>query len=133
MFSVGFLLLTARSVHISGGTQYGISIVGGVVAVQQPPYQVWIAGVVFLGSSTAMVHPNGVFGDCCWWFWWTVVYIGKQVTHYVGRALEKDRGRTFPVMNRTSDDRGPRSTCKCTSHPLINYTFSFPSINYKSL
>ena len=38
MFSVGFLLLTARSVHISGGTQYGISIVGGVVAVQQPPF-----------------------------------------------------------------------------------------------
>ena len=84
MFSVGFLLLTARSVHISGGTQYGISIVGGVVAVQQPPYQVWIAGVVFFGSGTAMVHP---FGDCCWWFWWTVVYIGKQVTHFLGRAL----------------------------------------------
>jgi len=47
---------------------------------------VWIAGVVFFGSGTAMVHPNvGVFGD--WWFWWTVVYIGKQVTHFLGRTL----------------------------------------------
>ena len=52
---------------------------------------------------------------------------------WVGR-YEKDRGRTFPVFHE-EDDRGPRSICKCTSHPLINAprTLTFSHQSTKSL